>query len=124
MENQTRNFIERRAQEEAEAEREAGANLAAAQSRLDAKVAEVRDRADLDAQTKQIMARNLEEVENRRLEVQKANIETAKEAAIRASEERMETQIRLIQSSIRSAAVAVDIETEAVFDMGTPPLLF
>ena len=105
VENQTRNFIERRAQEEAEAEREAGANLAAAQSRLDAKVAEVRDRADLDAQTKQIMARNLEEVENRRLEVQKANIETAKEAAIRASEERMETQIRLIQSSIRSAAV-------------------
>ena len=105
VENQTRNFIERRAQEEAEAEREADANLAAAQSRLDAKVAEVRDRADLDAQTKQIMARNLEEVENRRLEVQKSNIDTAKEAAIRASEERMETQIRLIQSSIRSAAV-------------------
>ena len=105
VENQTRNFIERRAQEEAEAEREADANLADAQRRLDAKVAEVRDRADLDAQTKQIMARNLEEIENRRLEVQKANIETAKEAAIRASEERMETQIRLIQSSIRSAAV-------------------
>ena len=54
---------------------------------------------------KQIMARNLEEVENRRLAVQESNIETAKEAAIRASEERMETQIRLIQSSIRSAAV-------------------
>lgn len=105
LESQTRNFIEQRAQEETEAEAEADKNLADAQSRLDAKVAEVRDRADLDAQTKQIMARNLEEVENRRLEVQKANIETAKAAAIGASEERMETQIRLIQSSIRSAAV-------------------
>ncbi len=105
LEIQTRNFIERRAQEEVEAEREADRNLAAAQSRLDAKIAEVRDRTDLDAQTKQIMARNLEEVENRRLEVQESNIETAKKASIRASEERMETQIRLIQSSIRSGAV-------------------
>ena len=105
VEKQTRNFIERRAQEELDAEREADANLADAQRRLDAKVAEVRDRTDLDAQTKQIMSRNLEEVENRRLDVQKSNIDAAKEAAIRASEERMETQIRLIQSSIRSAAV-------------------
>ena len=105
VENQTRNYIEQRSREEAEAEREAEANLADAQRRLDAKVAEVRDRTDLDAQTKQIMARNLEEIENRRLDVQKSNIDAAKESAIRTSEERMETQIRLIQSSIRSAAV-------------------
>ena len=105
VEKQTRNYIEQRAREEAEAEREADKNLADAQRRLDAKVAEVRDRDDLDAQTKQIMARNLEEIENRRLDVQKSNIDAAKESAIRASEERMETQIRLIQSSIRSAAV-------------------
>ena len=105
VESQTRNYIEQRAREEAEAEREADKNLADAQRRLDAKVAEVRDRDDLDAQTKQIMARNLEEIENRRLDVQKSNIDAAKESAIRASEERMETQIRLIQSSIRSAAV-------------------
>ena len=105
VENQTREFIERRAQEEAEAESEAQKNLAEAQRRLDEKVAAVRERTDLDAQTKQIMARNLEEVENRKLEVQKANIEARKEAAIRASEERMERQIRIIQSGIRSAAV-------------------
>jgi hypothetical protein len=51
------------------------------------------------------MARNLQEVENRKLDVAKANIETAKEAQIRASQERMETQIRRIQSGIRTLAV-------------------
>ena len=51
------------------------------------------------------MARNLEEVENRRLEVQKSNIDTAKEAAIRASEGGRKLRSVSSQSSIRSAAV-------------------
>jgi ABC-2 type transport system permease protein len=105
VENQTREFIAQRAAEESQAEMEAEQALAAAQRRLDEKVAEVRAREDLDDQTKQIMARNLEEVENRRLDVLKSNIDAEKEAEIRASEERMEAQIRRIQSGIRTTAV-------------------
>ena len=105
VEDQTRAFIEQRTQEEGEAERKAEEALAEAQRRLDERVAEVQNRDDLDAQTKQIMARNLQEVENRRFEVLKANIEAEKEVEIRASEERMESQIRRIQSGIRTSAV-------------------
>jgi ABC-2 type transport system permease protein len=105
VEAQTQSYIEQRTQDEQAAEQEAQEALSAAQRRLDEKVAEVQNREDLDQQTKQIMARNLQEVENRRFEVTKANIETAKEAKVRASEERMETQIRRIQSGIRTLAV-------------------
>ena len=105
VENQTRDFIEQRTQEESQAEMRAEQALAAAQRRLDEKVAEVRVRDDVDAQTKQIMARNLEEVENRKLDVLKTNINAEKDAEIRASEQRMESQIRRIQSGIRTLAV-------------------
>ena len=105
VEDQTQAFIEQRTQEEGEAEQKAEQALAEAQGRLDERIAEVQNRADLDAQTKQIMARNLQEVENRRFEVLKTNIESEKEVEIRASEERMESQIRRIQSGIRTSAV-------------------
>ena len=51
------------------------------------------------------MARNLEEVENRRLEVLSTNINTEKETKIRASRESMEAQIRQIQASIKTGAI-------------------
>jgi ABC-2 type transport system permease protein len=105
VEAQTQSYIEQRTAEEQTAEQKAKEALSAAQRRLDEKVAEVSNREDLDVQTKQIMARNLQEVENRRFEVLKANIESEKEAEVRASEERMETQIRRIQSGIRTLAV-------------------
>ncbi|UCG50794.1 MAG: Gldg family protein [Candidatus Latescibacterota bacterium] len=104
VESRTREYVERRAQEEQEAEAEAQRALAEAQRRLDEKVTYVRQRTDLDSQTKQIMARNLQEVESRRFEAMKTNITAKKDAKIQRSKENMESQIRAIQSNIKMLA--------------------
>ena len=105
VEAQTAEFVEQRTLDEQGAEAEAEQALTDAQNRLNERVAEVQNRTDIDAQAKQIMARNLEEVENRRLSVLSANIETEKETKVRASLERMETQVRRIQSTIKTFAI-------------------
>ena len=105
VEVQTSSFIEQRTREELEAEEEAEQALMEAQQRLDERVREVQERDDIDGQAKQIMARNLQEVENRRLDVLEANIEAEKDAKIQASRENMESQIQRIQSTIRTFAV-------------------
>ena len=107
VEAQTAAFIEQRRQEEQQAEQEAEEGLTQAQARLDERVAEVQNRGDIDSQTMQIMVRNLEEVENRRLEVLSANIETDKENKVQASRERMESQIRRIQTTIKAFAILI-----------------
>ena len=105
VEAQTAEFVEQRTLEEQQAEDDAEQALTDAQERLNERVAEVQTRTDIDAQAKQIMARNLEEVENRRLAVLSANIETEKNTTIRASLERMETQTRQIQNNIKTFAI-------------------
>ena len=105
VEAQTAEFIEQRTAEEQQAEADAEQALTEAQQRLNDRVAELQGRTDIDAQTRQIMVRNLEEVENRRLEVLSANIETEKETRIQASRENMEAQIRRIQTSIKTFAI-------------------
>jgi ABC-2 type transport system permease protein len=105
VEAQTAEFVEQRTLDEQQAEADAEQALTDAQNRLNERVAEVQNRDDIDAQAKQIMARNLQEVENRRLQVLSTNIQTEKETQIRASLERMETQIRGIQSRIKTFAI-------------------
>ena len=105
VEAQTAEFIEQRTAEEQQAEAEAEAALTEAQQRLNDRVAELQARTDIDAQTKQIMVRNLEEVENRRLEVLSTNINTEKETRVQASRETMESQIRRIQTTIKTFAI-------------------
>jgi len=104
VEAKTRDFAEKRAAEEQQARMDAQRALVDAQSRLDEKVAQVRGRTDVDEQTKQIMARNLQEVENRRFEAVRANIEAERDARIQGSEEEMQSQIRVIQSNIKTLA--------------------
>lgn len=105
VESRMQEFIQRRSQDEQEAEIEAQNALSTAQRRLNERVAEVRQRTDLDEQTKQIMAQNLQEVENKRFEAIKANIETKKEEKIQRSKETTEAQIRRIQNNIKTFAV-------------------
>ena len=105
VEARTAEFIAQRTADEQAAEAEAEQALTDAQARLNDRVAELQGRTDIDAQTKQIMVRNLEEVENRRLEVLSTNIETDKDVKIQAGREEMEAQIRQIQTSIKTFAI-------------------
>ena len=105
LEAQTAEFIDQRRQDEQQAEQDAEEALSQAQTRLDDRVAELEGRSDIDVQTMQIMVRNLQEVETRRLEVLSTNINTEKETRIQASRERMETQIRRIQTTIKTFAI-------------------
>ena len=105
VEAQTASFNEAQTAEEQQAETDAEQAIEEAQARLDERVEELRNRTDIDAQTMQIMVRNLEGVENRRLEVLSANIEAEKETRIQTSREDMESQIRQIQTSIQTFAV-------------------
>lgn len=105
VEAQTRSFIERRSQEEQQAAADAEQALENARSALKKTVDEIAARPDLDAQAKQIMIRNVQETENRKLEVLSVNIQQARDARIQASRETMETAVRRIQGTIRTFAV-------------------
>jgi ABC-2 type transport system permease protein len=104
VEAKTRAYAQQRTKDERAADSEAQGALMQAQQRLNEKVAEVQQRTDLDAQTKQIMSRNLQEVENRRFENIKSTIEADRATKLQRSKEIMESQVRGIQSNIKTLA--------------------
>ena len=61
----------------------------------------------MDERTKEIMLANLQEVANRRLDVEKANIEDEKQRKIQESKADMEEQIREIENRVRTVAMAL-----------------
>jgi len=105
LEAQEQVFEAQRLAEEKEAEEDAKAKLAAAQERLDKKVEQVRADKAMDPRTKEIMLANLQDVENRRLEVQKAGIESQKRLRIEESKAAKERKNRSIQGGVRLKAI-------------------
>src|SRR5439155_18454212 len=67
VEAQTRRFVEQRARDDQQAEKDAQAALEDARARLKTRLQEIETRRDLDALARQIMTRNLQAAEERRL---------------------------------------------------------
>ena len=107
VEARTKVYEEQRREETQEAEATADKRLEEAQARLDQAVEELRKRTDLDEQTKRIMIANQQKAENRRLTVDRANIEDEKQRQIENSRAEMESSIRGIQNTIKLLAVAL-----------------
>jgi ABC-2 type transport system permease protein len=105
LEDQTRTFIEKRQVEAKAAEDAAKDQLDLAQKRLDKEVEAVRARKDVDERTKEIMLLSLQDVANRRLDVEKANIEDQKRRKIQDSKGDMEQKVREIQNQNRALAI-------------------
>ncbi len=107
VEARTRVYEQRRLEETQQAEANAEERLLEAQIRLEGAVEALRQRSDLDRQTKQIMVANLEQVENRRLAVARGNIADRRQQQIERSRADMETSIRGIRSTIQLLAVVL-----------------
>jgi ABC-2 type transport system permease protein len=107
VEARTRQYESRRLEETQAAEATAELRLKEAQARLDRAVADIQRRADLDDQTRQIMIANVQQVESRRLQVTRSNIDDEKQRQIENSRADMENSIRGIQNTIKLLAVAL-----------------
>jgi ABC-2 type transport system permease protein len=107
LEQESKQFVDQYQRETKAAEDEAKTQLALAQKNLDKEVEGVNARKDVDDRTKEILLLNLREVANRRLDVQKANIEDQKRRTILESKADSEQNIRRIQNRVRSLAVTL-----------------
>jgi ABC-2 type transport system permease protein len=105
LEAQMKDFVSKFQDETKLAEDEAKEQLDLAQKSLNKEVAAVRARTDVDDRTKEILLGNLEEVANRRLDVQKANIEDKKRRKIYESKADSEVKTRGIRNSVRWQAL-------------------
>lgn len=107
VEARTRVYEEQRVERTEEAQATAEKRLSEAQARLDAAVAEIRQRPDLDEQTREIMISNLRSAEERRLQVARANIEDERDREIENARVTMEASVRRIENTIKLLAVGL-----------------
>ncbi len=105
LEEQTRKFVVRSQDETKAAEEAAKEQLDQAQKRLDEKVEKVRANKEMDERTKDIMLSNLQAVESRKLEVEKAAIEDEKRKKLLESKANKEEEVRGIQNQVRAVAI-------------------
>ncbi len=91
------------------AEDAAKQELDEAQKRLDDAVAELRNNPDLDAQSKEIRIQELEEKENRKLELKKAQIENDKLTKVEIARHQRDSQKRSLYNAYRLGMMALSI---------------
>ncbi len=102
---QTKEFEKERLTQVKEAEEKAETQLEKAKTRLQAKVAAIQNRTDLDEQTKNILKSDVINVAQRLFDSEKIRISEEKDESISKAKEGMETDIRNIQKRIRLLAI-------------------
>ena len=107
VERRTEVYEQKRKQEIETAQALADKRLREAQARLDASVASIQARSDLDDQARQIMISNVQAAENRRLQVARANIEDEQRRQMEDARANMEQSVRNIQNTIKLLAVSL-----------------
>lgn len=107
IESQTGRFLEDLQRETKLAEDAAKEKLDDAQKAFDKQVEQVRSRTELDERTKEIMLANLQEVAQRRLDVEKQKIEDEKLNRIREGRAESERKTRAIENRVRWLAAGI-----------------
>ncbi|WP_240907370.1 Gldg family protein [Paludisphaera rhizosphaerae] len=107
IEAQTSNFLEDLNAQTKVAEDAAKTELEGAQKAFDKQVEQVKARTDLDERTKEIMLANLQDVAQRRLDVEKQKIEDEKLNKIREGRAESERKTRAIENRVRYLAAFV-----------------
>src|SRR5262249_36832264 len=88
-----------------EANTKAEAELEEAKTALEGAVKAIRERADLDETTKEIMLKSAEQAENRRLQAKTESIELEKAKALDKVETRYQRESREIEDQIRITSI-------------------
>jgi ABC-2 type transport system permease protein len=107
IEAQTKRFMDDFDRQTKAAEDAAKEKLDQAQKAFDKQVDQVKSRTDYDERTKEIMLANLQEVAQRRLEVEKVKIEDEKMTRIREGKADSEQKTRAIENRVRFMAAVI-----------------
>jgi ABC-2 type transport system permease protein len=107
VERRSQDYVKTTQKESKKAEDAAKKELGEAQKRLDQRVDAVRNNKEMDDRTKSIALANLQEVEQRRFDVTKAQIEDKKRLAIQDSKAVEQQNILGLQNEMKALAVVL-----------------